>query len=81
MYFTYYIRTFVSHIILFSSDASAAKEYLVKVLTDYVLETKSARAQQVLDNIDVAISKIWMLVPASEKANPLVLNSAVSTVS
>jgi glutamate synthase domain-containing protein 3 len=61
------------------AEYAAAKTYLQTILGRHYDETGSSRAKRVLDNIDVAMTKIWAVIPNSEKSNPLIVNnSAVS---
>lgn len=60
-----------------STDYVNAKQFLKESLTKHFEATGSARAKRVLDNLDEAMGKVWSVVPNSEKANPIVLNSKV----
>ena len=67
-------------------DHGPAKAYLETVLKEHIQETNSKRAQRVLDNLDeifsgeggVKLPKITMVVPASEKQNPIVVKEQVN---
>ena len=52
-----------------------AKKYLTDLLQAHVTETGSARAAHMLANMDEAIKRVWMVVPAAEKTNPLVVTA------
>ena len=59
---------------------SAARKFIEETLRQHVTETGSKRAQRVLDNLDVALTKMTMVVPASEKANALAVADVSSAV-
>lgn len=61
-------------------EYTAAKSYLQNVLSRHYAETGSLRAKRVLDNIDIAMTKMWAVVPNSEKKNPIILSSVVEAV-
>jgi len=58
-----------------STDHVNAKSYLKESLTKHYEATGSTRAKRVLDNLDEAMGKIWAVVPNSEKANQIIVNS------
>lgn len=60
---------------IYTMDASYvnAKAYLKDLLERHVTATGSVRASFVLSNLDEAMSKFKLLMPASETSNPLVL--------
>jgi glutamate synthase (ferredoxin) len=49
------------------------KEYLSNTLRAHADATGSTRAERVLADLDTAMAKFWAVVPASEKANPLLV--------
>ena len=49
----------------------AARKFLIDTLTLHAQETGSSRAAYALANIDAAISRCWVVVPNSEKGNPI----------
>ena len=57
---------------------SNAKKYLTELLTAHVEETGSARAARVLANLDEAMTKMYAVIPAAEKTNPLVASVVAS---
>jgi len=60
---------------------SAAKQFLADILKQHVTETGSARAKRCLQDLDAFMGKVTMLVPASEKANPLAQADVTTSVS
>ena len=50
---------------------SAAKDYLKALLTSHLEQTGSERAATALRDLDEFIRRLWVVVPASEKGNPL----------
>ena len=50
---------------------SAAKEYLRVLLTSHLDRTGSERAAAALRDLDEFVRRLWVVVPASEKGNPL----------
>jgi len=60
---------------------STALKFLKDTLEQHVTETGSKRAQRVLDNLNLASTKITMVVPASEQSNALVVEDVTSDVS
>lgn len=60
---------------------SAAKAYIVETLKQHLLETGSKRAKRILENIDGALARATMIVPASEKTNALVQTDATTSAS
>ena len=50
-------------------------QYLSELLKQHVEETGSARAARALANIDDAMSKCWLVLPAAEKKNPIAISS------
>ena len=60
---------------------TAAKQFLADILKQHVTETDSARAKRCLQDLDTFMSKVTMLVPASEKANPLAQADVTNSVS
>ena len=50
---------------------SAAKEYLRALLTSHLDRTGSERAAAALRDLDEFVRRLWVVVPASEKGNPL----------
>eukprot|EP01041_Mallomonas_annulata_P004704 gene4704-9324_t len=53
------------------SQNKAALDFLTTSLERHVQLTGSARAAKLLQNLPTALSKIWVVVPAAEKTNPL----------
>ena len=49
---------------------------LTKSLTKHYQETGSSRAKRVLGNMDEALTKMWAVIPNSEKSNAVIQNSA-----
>ena len=60
-----------------SSAYKAAKARVIELLTLHIDETGSKRAKRVLENIDEALTKMTVLVPASEKSSPLLVKEEV----
>lgn len=52
---------------------SAAKEFLKSSLITYFERTESLRAKYILDHFDESISRFAVVVPDSEKGNPLLI--------
>ena len=76
--FSAYVNPEIVTLVPLTEKHVAAKEYLRKNLQAHVSETGSARAQRVLnswhrlfDDEDLTSPKFTMVVPASEKMNPL----------
>jgi glutamate synthase domain-containing protein 3 len=55
-----------------SPEYNNAKELLKSILTKHCAETGSARGLKVLENLDIALTKVWAVVPNSEKSNPII---------
>lgn len=60
-----------------SSAYKAAKARVIELLKLHIDETGSRRAKRVLDNIDEALAKMTIVVPASEKSSPLLVKEEV----
>lgn len=60
-----------------NTNNSSAKRYLQEVLEEHVKATGSKRGLKVLQNIDEAIDRIWVVVPNSEKSNALLKQDAI----
>lgn len=52
---------------------SAAKDFLTSVLSEHVARTGSERASAALQDMARVLERVWVVVPNSEKANPLLL--------
>ena len=53
----------------------AAMEHIKSLLSRHVKFTNSSRGQKVLANIESFIEKFWVVIPNSEKTNPILLDS------
>jgi len=51
---------------------SHGRDFLKQLVTKHHEETGSAKAKRLLDNWDEEVTKFWLVVPPSEKANPSV---------
>ena len=67
-----------SHTPIPSLPFSSRSQYLSALLKQHVEETGSARAARALANIDEAMSKCWLVLPAAEKKNPVAISSDAS---
>eukprot|EP01035_Chromulina_nebulosa_P040333 gene40333-54553_t len=63
-----------------SPNQSAAKEYLRTLLTSHLDRTGSERAAAALRDLDEFVRRLWVVVPASEKGNPLLASQEISSV-
>lgn len=62
----------------------AAQEFLLQLVQQHLAETGSTRASRVIDDLEGALSRIWCVVPAAEKSNPVLAKEtapATATVS
>jgi glutamate synthase (ferredoxin) len=81
--FARYVNPELVFIEVMTTDHGAAKAFLEELLHRHIEATGSKRAQRVLDNLDAILSdnanndaafpKITMVIPTSEKMNPIVL--------
>lgn len=54
-----------------TDNGDEARHFLKKLLTDYVKETGSKKAQKILDNIRVEVRNFWLVTPKEMKKLPL----------
>ena len=54
---------------------------LVSVLEQHVASTGSVRARRVLADLDAALDRIWVVMPSSEKTNPLLAKDDAAAAS
>merc|ERR1711988_2044333 len=85
--FENFVNTEIVSLVTLTNNYATAKEYMRSALKEHVKETDSQRAKRVLKNIDALfdsgdssnkLPKITMVVPASEKLNPIAVKTAVS---
>jgi len=60
-----------------SANNKAAKDFLITSLERHISLTGSAKAKSVLSKIEELLAKIWVVVPAAEKTNPLLAETPV----
>jgi len=61
------------------SGSRVTKDFIHATLTAHVQHTGSVRANFVLEHFEDALKRFWVVIPASEKENPLLLNEEVSS--
>lgn len=61
-----------------NSGFANARTFIAETMNHHYEATGSERAKRVLDNLDDAISRMWVVIPNSEKTNPIVVCSSTS---
>jgi glutamate synthase (NADPH/NADH) large chain len=68
-------RELVDSIRIDTDEGDEARHYLKRLLKDYVLETKSIKAQELLDNYKVEVRNFWLVKPKNLTKLPLNLEN------
>jgi glutamate synthase (NADPH/NADH) large chain len=68
-------RELVESIRIDTDEGDEARHYLKRLLKDYVLETKSIKAQELLDNYRVEVRNFWLVKPKNLTKLPLNLEN------
>jgi glutamate synthase domain-containing protein 3 len=56
-----------------------AKEFLLQTMKLHFAETGSVRASRIIEDIDGAFARMWAIVPAAEKTNPILAKEEAVT--
>ena len=62
------------HVVFITCWFRATKDFIHSALTAHLQRTGSVRASFVLDHFEDALKRFWVVIPASERENPLLLN-------